>query len=43
MLAADGVAKTKKVEDIADEDGESIGAGNIKELLKQPLHIQKPS
>lgn len=33
-LAVDGVAKTKKVEDITDEDGESIGSGKYKKVTE---------
>lgn len=33
-LAVDGVAKTKKVEDITDEGGESIGSGKYKKVTE---------
>ena len=33
-LAVDGVAKTKKVEDITDENGESISAGQYKKVTE---------
>ena len=40
-LAVDGVAKTKKIEDIIDEDGESIDSGKYKKVTETTVSNTK--